>query len=235
VIVLVLLLPAAAAADWNLETEGRIGAGSGEQQAARCCPASRRFTWGGIGGRLEASPARFGRSRLLLAGQGDLRVGHLRGLGEENDRGAIFVAATAGAGWDWTRFGFVAGGYVANLGDERPARLLPSASIRIGNRATYFLSLDLLDEPACFLPTCIVGLSYGLVFEGDAVMRHGFSLGKDKGRSWVLVPFRAAGRWWVVGGELDVAEEGPGAWLVFGVRSPWPTKPRRRGAGDVRR
>ncbi len=222
---MLLLWPAAAAADWDFETEGRIGAGSGEQQAARCCPATRRFTWGGFGGRLDASQSPYGRSRLLVAAQGDLRAGHLRGLGEENDQGAIFVASTAGAGFDSRYFAILAGGYLANLGaDERPVRILPSASLRFGNRATYFLGLDLLDEPACFFPTCIFGLSYGLAFEGDAVLRQGFSLGKDGARTWVLVPFRTAHRWWVVGAQIDVTGEGPGAWLVFGVRSPWPAQ-----------
>lgn len=216
----VLLAPPAAA--WQTDLEGRVAGGAGEHLSTRCCPASRHFTWGGVAGRVESSPRARGESRLLLSAQADLRLGQLETDGGHDDTGATFHAATATVGFDSRYFAIEGGAFEMSDADASIRRVLPAAAVRIGDPRSFWVGVDLLDEPSCVLPTCLVGLSYGVVLTDSIVLRHGFSIGKDKGRTWALVPFATRIGWWLVGAQLEVSEPGLGGWLAFGVRSPWP-------------
>jgi hypothetical protein len=221
-LVLLAVAPGLAAAQsWDFDAEGRLGVGTGEMLATRCCPKTRRLHWAGVGGRVEASPSPFPEPRLVLAAQTDLRLGLLEGIGEENDQGSICHATLASVGFDSKYFAVRAGPYLMSHPDGRPWRVLPSAALRFGRRDGWWIALDLLDEPSCFLPTCLLGASYGIVFD-DLVLENGVSLGMDKGRVWAMVPFESAGRWWLGGGELEISEEGAGGFLVAGVRNGPP-------------
>jgi hypothetical protein len=179
-----LLTPAAAMQrGWSFEVEGRVGGGVGQHLVPPCCPSSRRLVWGGLAGGLEASPRPPGGARLLLSAQADLRLGQLDTPGGGNDTGAVFHAANTCVGLDSRWFGIEGGLYETSRPNAAIRRVLPSAAIWGGSRASFWVSLHLLDEPSCFLPTCVLGLSYGVVIRDVLVLENGFSLGPDKGRA----------------------------------------------------
>jgi len=190
-----------------------------------CGPMSRGVTWGGASGRLEASPDPAPEGRLLLAGEADLRVGVQDSAPGRRAHGLLLFRASPTIGFDSEYVMMMAGAYVTNEQEREAFFGSPSVMVRLGTRDAFWVTLDLFDEPACFLAQCILGASYGVVVSDVAVLNQGFSIGLDGVRTWLRVPFVEGETWWVVGAEIGQygVDTGGGSSfsLTLGLRTPW--------------
>jgi len=215
-------LPLCGATPWDVDAEGRIGGGRMPHLVPGGCGPETRGAWyGGAGGRVEVSPDRSPQTRLLLAGEADLRVARMDAPAAGRPQGLLLFRASPSVGFDSEYFELMVGSYVTNDKEREDLFGFPSVGMRIGARDFFWVVLDMFDEPACFLSQCFLGASYGIVLTDDAILNQGFSLGLGGARTWLRIPFATESGWWVFGSEAGLSDDDPSFALTLGARTPW--------------
>jgi hypothetical protein len=183
--------------------------------------------YGGLGARADVASGGIEDTRLAAALEADVRGGlHQR---DDGDRTVVLVRGTptVGLGEEW--FEFQLGAYAGNLNANERWLLLPAGHLRFGRPDGVHLWFDLLDEPECFVTTCLFGAHAGIPVgrrgaQADATVSLGGSLvatneSGARGRIWSRASFEMWETRWIPGFELGTAEgvTGPTVGLSLGI------------------
>ncbi len=205
---------------WEYDAQGRVEGGRMAHRQPGCGGPAPMW-YGGVGGRLDVASGPPDRARFVTAIETDLRGGvHQR---NDGDRTVVLLRGTPtlGLGTEW--FELQAGLYAGNVDPNERWWGFPAGHLRFGRSDGVHLWFDLLDEPECFVATCLLGAHAGIPVDEATVWVGGSLVGTEesgaRGRVWGRAAFEAWERRWIPGIELGTAEgvTGPTFGLSLGI------------------